>query len=383
MNYEKQGKKVVVIGAGIVGASIAFRLAQRGATVTVVDAGEPGRGASVVSFAWINARDKNPRAYHDLNRRSLDMWDRFARELGEEVGLVWGGELRWAATAAGAESLAERVRMLQSWGYRIRLLDEEQVHRLEPGLVTGPVAAASYSTADGHVNPVRAIHVCLQQVTARGGEIRANTAVTGFELATADSGGREVVRVNTAEGDLAADAVVLAAGPDTPDVAALAGIEIPMRITFGASLITEPVAPLFEQVAVVQTASDQEPQVSFRQFSNGSVMIHGGGGATESGSIGRSEAEVKQLLAAAGQFVPALEGVTLREVRRGRRPIPQDGHPVLGFTVAIPNVYLATMHSGVTLAPLVGEFATLEILDGVRVDLLQPYRLERFAEADA
>ena len=380
MNNEQEPKKIVVIGAGIVGASIAFRLAQRGADVTILDASEPGKGASVVSFAWINARDKNPRAYHDLNRRSLDMWDRFARELGEEIGLVWGGELRWAATAAGAAKLTERVRTLQSWGYRIRLLDEEQVHRLEPGLVTGSVAAASYSTADGHVDPVRVIRACLQRVTARGGKVHTNTAVSGFELAPVDDGKREVVRVGTGQGDFAADAVVLAAGPDTPDVAALAGVEIPMRITFGASLITEPVAPIFEQVAVVQTASDQDPQVSFRQFPDGSVMIHGGGGATESGSVGRTEAEVAQLLAAAGQFVPALEGVTLREVRRGRRPIPEDGHPVIGFTDVITNLYLATMHSGVTLAPLVGEFAALEILDGVRVDLLESYRLERLAQ---
>ena len=70
---------IIVIGAGIIGSSIAFHLAQRRAQVTIFDAATPGQGTSAVSFAWINARDKNPRHYHDLNRRSLDMWDRFAR----------------------------------------------------------------------------------------------------------------------------------------------------------------------------------------------------------------------------------------------------------------------------------------------------------------
>ena len=61
--------------------------------------------------------------------------------------------------------------------------------------------------------------------------------------------------------------------------------------------------------------------------------------------------------------------------------MPIDGLPVLGFTRAVPNLYVALMHSGVTLAPLVGELATLEILDGARVDLLEHYRPERFVRA--
>ena len=73
---------IVVIGAGIVGASIAFHLARRDAKVTLIDAGEPGKGSAIqpataVSFAWMNARDKNPRHYHLFNRRSVDMWARF------------------------------------------------------------------------------------------------------------------------------------------------------------------------------------------------------------------------------------------------------------------------------------------------------------------
>ena len=63
----------------------------------------------------------------------------------------------------------------------------------------------------------------------------------------------------------------------------------------------------------------------------------------------------------------------------GWRPLPEDGHPVIGFSAAAPKVYIAVMHSGVTLAPVVGRLAATEILDGVGVELLEPYRLERFA----
>jgi glycine/D-amino acid oxidase-like deaminating enzyme len=378
MSQHAPSKEIVVIGAGIVGASIAFRLAQRGAAVTVVDAGEPGQGASAVSFAWINARDKNPRAYHDLNRRSLDMWDRFARELGTDVGLTWGGELRWAATAEGAHPLAERVRTLQSWGYPIALLDEMQVRRMEPRLETGPVSAASYSRADGHVNTAPVIAVCLERATALKAEVYAGRRVTGFELTQGAGETREVAALTTSHGTLPCDAVVLAAGPDGAELAALAGIDLPLRSTFGATVITERLPPVFAQAAVVQTAADAEPPVSFRQLPDGSMMLHGGDGATESGSVGRTNDEARQLLVAAARFVPSLAGAAIKEVRRGRRPIPADGHPVLGFTAAVPNLYLATMHSSVTLSPLVSEFAAIEILDGARIDILEPYRVERF-----
>ncbi|MDA0676998.1 MAG: FAD-dependent oxidoreductase, partial [Chloroflexi bacterium] len=94
--------RIVVVGAGIVGSSIAFQLTRRHKNVTVIDIARPGRGATLASYAWINSRDKSPREYHDLNRRSLDMWPRFARDLKDDIGLRWGGEMRWSATEPGA-----------------------------------------------------------------------------------------------------------------------------------------------------------------------------------------------------------------------------------------------------------------------------------------
>ncbi|MEE8465226.1 MAG: FAD-dependent oxidoreductase, partial [Dehalococcoidia bacterium] len=88
---------VTVVGAGIVGSAIAYSLAKRGAAVTVIDKGRPGGGATSHSFAWINATAKHPVSYHTFNRRSLGMWDRFAKDLDVDVGLRWGGQMEWAA----------------------------------------------------------------------------------------------------------------------------------------------------------------------------------------------------------------------------------------------------------------------------------------------
>ena len=74
-----------------------------------------------------------------------------------------------------------------------------------------------------------------------------------------------------------------------------------------------------------------------------------------------------------------VRGAPVERVTVGYRVLPIDGFPIIGFAVRCPNLYVAAMHSGITLAPLVGQLAALEILDGAQVDLLQPYRPERFA----
>ena len=73
---------IIVIGAGSVGANVAYRLAERGARVTLLDAGAPGGGTSGASFAWLNAFRKTPRNYYELNLASMDEHARLAEELG-------------------------------------------------------------------------------------------------------------------------------------------------------------------------------------------------------------------------------------------------------------------------------------------------------------
>ncbi len=84
-------------------------------------------------------------------------------------------------------------------------------------------------------------------------------------------------------------------------------------------------------------------------------------------------------MARACRYLPALSGAKAVPVAVGHRPMPQDGYPVLGFTSKAPNVYLALTHSGVTLAPLIGALAPREIVDGAKVEMLEPFRPDRFS----
>src|ERR1700682_4127170 len=110
--------RIVVVGAGILGASIAYHLVKRGAKVLIVEAIRPGAGATEKSFGWINATfSKCPKAYFDLNRSGLAGWRRLEIELGGELKVQWGGSVAWAGEDETAEQLRVNVRRHQEWGY--------------------------------------------------------------------------------------------------------------------------------------------------------------------------------------------------------------------------------------------------------------------------
>jgi glycine/D-amino acid oxidase-like deaminating enzyme len=184
-------QKIVVVGAGIVGATIAFYLSRLGTDVTVLEAETPGAGASGHSFAWINSFGKEPRHYHDLNRRSMDTWDRFSRLLDGEIGLKWGGHLTWTANEADAERLHAQVQRLQSWGYNARMVDEKWMTAAEPGLNPGIVTAAAHTANEAHVLPPRVAKLCLDRVRLNGGKVHLNRRVTSIQ--TSSGGGVTVV----------------------------------------------------------------------------------------------------------------------------------------------------------------------------------------------
>lgn len=371
-------RHVVVVGAGIIGASIALQLTRRSVSVTVLDRNEPGSGTGSHSFAWINATGKSPETYHAFNRRSVEMWDRFARGLDADVGLTWGGYLQWESTAEGAAVLRYRTAELLSWGYPCRMIGEQEIHKLEPGIVTGPVLAAAVNEIDGHVDAQKVVDACLLRATEDGASVRRNSPATGFGTVVNSNGETIVQAVQTDQGEIACDAVVFSAGVETTDLAAMAGILMPQEYSPGVVVRTDPQPPLLKTVAVFY-APQIDPghsEIHLRQMADGVVQI--GEGTQESLSRDDSQSHANDLLARATKYLPALSGAKVFPVPVGLRPMPRDGFPAIGFSDSAPNVYIALMHSGITLAPLTAELAAMEIVDGARVEALGPYRPDRF-----
>jgi glycine/D-amino acid oxidase-like deaminating enzyme len=358
--------RVVIAGAGIMGASIGYHLARRGARVTIVEKERPGAGATQNSFAWINATfSKQPRSYFELNLAGIAGWRRLSLEFGSELQIQWGGSVEWAAPGDGARKLLASVRHHEAWGYPTRLIDAASMASLFPAVSPGPVGAACFSEIDGTLDPMHALNVLLARARAAGAEVQHPCEVTGISI----SGGR-VKAVETTQGSMEADYFVIAAGTGSTRLARMAEVHVPLKESPGALAHTRPLKRLLDHVALA-------PGATIKQNPDGRIVT-----GTDFGGSPVTEAAREYgmtLLGNARRFLPALESAELETTTLGHRVLPLDEYPIVGFTGRCPNLYIAAMHSGITLSPLIGQLAAMEILDGADVDLLKPYRPSRFA----
>jgi glycine/D-amino acid oxidase-like deaminating enzyme len=359
------GERIVIAGGGILGANLAYRLAKRGAAVTLIERTRPAAGATANSFAWINANHgKKPREYFHLNRLGIEGWHVLEAELPGVLPLRWGGSVEWYHDAARAETFRSDVRRHQAWGYHTNLIDEPALRALEPKIVPGQVAVAAQSPLEGHVDPVRVTEILIERARQAGARIVHPAEVTGLDRA---QGRLRAVRCSA--GDVEADVFIIACGTDTPRVAALADVHVPLKESPGILVHTTPQPGLIDRVVLA-------PVAHMKQKPDGRIVAGAGFGATA--STDTSLEAGARFLKAASQTLPPLASAAVDKVTLGFRPLPADGFPVIGFPAGRRDVYVTVMHSGVTLSPAVALFAASEILDGIEAEPLAPYRPARF-----
>ena len=375
------GLRIVVAGAGIVGASIAYHLAKSGAAVSVIDKQGPATHASRGTFAWVNATwAKQPRHYHALNQDGVASW----KTLQQTVHLParWGGSLEWFDGAERQEKLRALISEQIEWGEPARMVTAAELAALEPHVDFAGVQQAAFSANDGAVDPVAATSGLLGAAERMGANIRYPCELTGVSL----SAGR-LTAVETSLGTIKADRLVLATGAAPDAGKRFAQSDIPQRSTPGVIAITAPVPRLLNRIIVA-------PGIHMHQREDGRIVLGEQDGAPQNDAhamrlAGRPNAfptpafarqHADRMLAIAARFVPGIVDAVIEEVFIGWRPMPIDGHPVLGASPARPDVYLAVMHSGVTLAPVVGQLAGYELTEGATIDRLEEFRPGRAFE---
>ena len=365
---------VVVVGGGVVGAAVTYRLATAGARVTLLEAGQLGSGTSGMSIAWINSNDKPPLEYHELNTGGMAEHATLAREFGAAPWLHLTGHLEWVDDPAAAQQLEDKVSRLQAWGYQAELLTPREARQLEPDLAIpdGTAFVASYP-AEGYVDPVLFIGVLTRAAERAGASVQTRAPVASFLQQ-----GSRIKGVVTEDGtEYAADVVVLCAGPWTDRVAAQAGLDVPLAPATGLFVITAP-APISLRAIV------HAPGITVRPDGAGRLMMRSPdveATVTPETPTMPIPSECDRILRRAVEILPKLDGTPLEAARIGVRPMPRDGYPIVGWAPEREGLYMVCTHSGVTLAPLLGRIAAREIMDGVVDPRITGFRPERLVTA--
>ncbi|WP_300055463.1 FAD-binding oxidoreductase [uncultured Roseobacter sp.] len=356
--------KIIVIGAGIIGALTAYHLAEAGAEVTVIEAGQPANAASGASFGWINASFYLNEDHFRLRCAALEAHRRIQYDLGT-TATVWSGCLCWEKEGAAFE--AQRA-SLQRLGYAVRVVNRSEFARLEPAVV--PPERALLFEDEGAVDLVRLATDALDAAAACGARL-----ISGIEALDIQEVSGRVVGIETPLGMIPADHVVVAAGVATQALVRSVGVPLPMLHRPALILRSEPIEPVLAHVLV-------SPGQELRQMPDGRLLV-----PTVANHQSDDSAQVSsrpdRLADRAMSRVSALldRPLSWHEATLAARPMPEDGLPVIGAG-GPEGIYICTMHSGATLAPLVAELAAAEVMGAALTNaqsaLLAPYRPQRF-----
>lgn len=364
---------IAIIGGGIVGAAIAFGAVRTGQRIVLLDEGDVAFRASRGNFAlvWVHGKGLGRPDYARWSARAARQWGAFAEELTGETGIGLGLEQRGGLLLfLDEDGLARQAdacrRIADDLGpdrFPVEVLDHTEVAKLLPPI--GPdVVGGTYCPLDGHVNVLRLFSALHEGCRRRGVSYRPNAAVRTI---TRRSG---VYHLNTAAGPIAAGRIVLTAGLGNAKLAPMVGLEAPVVPERGQILVTERTGRLLDY-----------PTGTVRQTDEGSIMI--GASKERVGFETGTETEVlAELAASALRMFPVLESLAVVRSWAALRVMTPDGLPIYASDPT-GTAFLATCHSGITLASVHAEVIAAAVAGGPLPAAFSQFSPERFADVQA
>ncbi|MDQ6673269.1 MAG: FAD-binding oxidoreductase [Chloroflexota bacterium] len=369
--------EVAIIGGGVIGAAVAYRLAQAGAQVVVLESADRlGAGTSGRSFAWTNSNEKTPRPYHDLNVAGMRAHAALCDEFGSIPWWHDGGSVEWFATDQARAAQAAKVERLQTWGYSAEWITPGQLHELEPDVDLASVGNApiAFYADEGWLDPVVYLHAMLQVAQRHGATVRTSSHVEHLFVKRGRVGG---VALGGGE-RLSADLVVNCAGrwADTLDVQDVPVLKLPLVPTLGLLAFTPPIATGLRRIV-------RSPFIHMRPDGAGRLVLHGDDAdalLTSDTTPDSALPLAQEMVHRAAAVLPSIGRAVPEAVRIGVRPIPADGLSAVGPMPGVDGYYVVVTHSGVTLSAFLARAVANEIVHHKPEPRLAPFRPSRLIE---
>jgi glycine/D-amino acid oxidase-like deaminating enzyme len=334
---------IAVVGAGLVGTAIAYGLAKLGLQVALLDEDDRARRASVANFSliWVQSKGLGMPEYSAWSRGAADLWPGFHAEIAGLTGIDTAfSQMGGFHLCLSDAELAARVDVMRRIHTQpgivplpYEMLDHDGVRRMLPDI--GPqVAGASYCPIDGQCNSLRLFWALHSGFRKLGGSYVRNSRVTSVGVAP-----DHTFRLATGGGEIRSEKVVLSAGNDNARLAPMVGLNAAVRPQRGQVLVTERVAPFLHY-----------PTITVRQADEGSVML--GDSIEENDTSLTVGTDVLAMMAdRAMRMFPGLANINIIRTWTGQRVMTRDGFPVYDQSAQFPGAFVASCHSGVTLAP--------------------------------
>jgi sarcosine oxidase, subunit beta len=371
-----EGAEVVIVGGGVLGASIAYHLALKGVRDVVVlerdrlGSGSTSRNAGGVRLQFsseINVR---------LSQRSLSHWERFADETGVDPQFKQVGYLFLITADRDATAFERSLALWSRLGVPAKRLDANEVHALFPDIKFDDVRFATFCAKDGHLDPTSLLNGYVARAREKGVKFREGELVTAIDR----EAGR-IAAVRTTQRTIATPTVIDAAGPWAGEVAKLAGIALPITPLRRQIFVTDPVPGLADEFPLTV---EMATSFYFHRESGGVLM----GMADPADKPGFDDAVnwdfLPTIVERALDRMPALERANVKTGWAGFYEDTPDKHPIIGRIASVPGFISAAGFSGHGLmhAPAAGEAVAELIVDGHTTLDISALSFERFARGD-
>lgn len=374
---------ILVIGAGVMGASIAYQLhKQTDKRITVVDQAGPLGGMSGRTFGQIRLHYSNALLLN-MAMRGYEYFKNWSREIGYgNAGYVQMGYLL-IVVEKQLEALQRNVELAQSLGIDTRFVDPDEIKALEPALNTQGLVGGAYDPEGGYIDVTRIVLSLLTAAQENGVRLMSGLRVDAIET----EGGR-VAGVSTQDGLIEAPVIINATGPWSGELLTPLGVDLPLEPRrLDTTYLRQPPG----RVQIGCCITDGNSNVAIRPDMGRDILIAAYPPempmATDPGEANNAQGDAEHLARIRTSLAERLPDFCDAEPVRfvsGTYDITPDWHPILGWVPDIEGLYLAAGFSGhgLKLAPAVGESVAAEVLGRQTPFDIRPLRFERFAEND-